>query len=88
MLFLFILLILGIATGLLSILFKLLKKPLGLAFKLLLNALSGFVFLFIFNILGSFFKISLGLNWLNAIVAGVLGIPGVVLLLLLKYFIL
>ncbi|MGI6028730.1 MAG: pro-sigmaK processing inhibitor BofA family protein [Candidatus Heteroscillospira sp.] len=87
MLIVFFIIILGIATGILSILFKLLKKPIGLAFKLLLNALSGFVFLFVFNILGSFFEISLGLNFINALVAGVLGVPGVVLLLLVKYLI-
>ena len=87
MIILFIIFIVGLAMGLLSLTFKLLKKPLGLAVKLLLNALCGSVFLFIFNVLGSFFELSLGVNWLNAIVAGVLGVPGVVLLLLLKYLI-
>ena len=87
MLLLFVIFIVGLGLGLLSLLFKLLKKPLGLALKLLMNALCGFVFLFIFNVLGSFFELSLGVNWLNAIVAGVLGVPGVVLLLLIKYFI-
>ena len=82
---LFIILIVGIAMGILSLLFGLLKKPMALALKLLLNALSGFVFLFLFNIVGSFFEVSLGLNWINAIVTGVLGVPGVALLLLVKY---
>jgi inhibitor of the pro-sigma K processing machinery len=75
----------GIAVGLVSLLWSLLKKPLGLALKIFLHALSGFVFLFIFNILGSYLGGSLGLNWVNAIVTGVLGVPGVVLLLLIKY---
>ena len=73
------------AIGLIVLLLKLLRKPIKWAFKLLLHALFGFVFLFIFNFFGSIVGITLGLNWLNAIVTGVLGIPGVILLLLLTY---
>lgn len=87
MLILFFVITLAVAGGLFSLLLKLLKKPLGLAFKLLLHAISGFVFLGIFNILGSFFEITLGFNWFNAIITGVFGIPGVVLLLLMRYLI-
>jgi len=67
------------------LLLKLLRKPIKWAFKLLLHALFGFVFLFIFNLFGSLIGLTLGLNWLNAVVTGVLGIPGVILLLLLTY---
>lgn len=81
----FIFIVIGIAAGVFSLLFTILKRPMALAFRLLLNAISGFVFLFIFNIFGSYWGITLGLNWLNAIVTGVLGIPGVVLLLLVRY---
>lgn len=87
MLTVFLIIALAIAGALFTLLLKLLRKPLGLMLKLLLHAISGFVFLFIFNILGSFFELSLGMNWLNAIVAGTLGIPGVVLLLLVRYLI-
>ena len=45
----------------------------------------GYIALFIFNFVGAWVGLSLGLNWLNAIVTGVLGIPGVILLLLIKY---
>lgn len=80
-----IILLCGLAVLLLSLLFKLLKAPIRWAFKLLLNALLGFVALFLVNILGSFVGLSLGMNWLNAIITGVLGLPGIVLLLLIKY---
>jgi inhibitor of the pro-sigma K processing machinery len=70
---------------LLALLFKILKTPLKWAFKLLLNTLTGFVALLILNFFGSWVGISLGVNWINAIIVGVLGLPGVVLLLLLKY---
>jgi len=76
---------LAAAAGLLLLLLKLLRKPIKWALKLLLHALFGFVALFIFNFFGSIVGITLGLNWVNAIVTGVLGIPGVILLLLLTY---
>ncbi len=64
---------------------KLLSAPLRLAAKLLINALVGFAVLFLLNFAGGPLGLSLGINWLNAIVVGLLGAPGVVLLLLLKY---
>ena len=77
--------LLVLALGLIGILLTLLKKPINWAVKLLLHALFGFIFLFIFDFFGGFVGLSLGLNWVNAIVTGVLGVPGVVLLLLIKY---
>lgn len=75
-----------VAGVLLLILFiKLFSTPLRWALKLLLNALTGFIALFVLNFLGGFIGLSLGVNWFNAIVIGVLGVPGVALLLLLKY---
>ena len=43
--------------------------------------------LFIFNFIGGFFDFSLGINTVNALVAGILGIPGVILLVLIQNFI-
>ena len=82
---LIVLVLLGIAGGLISLLLKLLRKPMKWAFKLLLHALFGFVFLFLFNFFGAWVDLSLELNWVNAAVTGVLGVPGVVILLLVKY---
>ena len=53
--------------------------------KLLLNTAIGFAALFLLNFFGSAIGITLGLNWINALVIGVAGFPGLVLLLLLKY---
>lgn len=86
MTFLVVIVLLAVAVGLLSLLFRLLKAPIKLVFKLLLHTLLGFAALFIFNFVGSWTGISLGINWLNAVIVGVLGIPGVILLLLLKFF--
>ena len=68
------------------LLIRLLLKPLKWAVKLLLNALGGFVLLFVVNFVGSWVGLSVGITWLNALVAGVLGLPGVALLLVLKFF--
>ncbi len=80
-----IVILLAVGGGLLGLLLKLLKKPIKWVFKLLLHALFGFIFLFVFNFLGAWFGISLEITWLSAIVTGVFGIPGVVVLLILTY---
>ena len=64
---------------------KLLTAPIRFAAKMLINALVGFVVLFLLNFVGGIVGLSLGINWFNALVVGIFGAPGVVLLLLLKY---
>ncbi len=66
---------------------KLFLTPIKWIFKLLINTGIGFVCLWVLNYFGAFFGISLGLNWVNALVVGVFGFPGLVLLLLIKYLI-
>lgn len=61
------------------LLVAILKTPMKLLLKLFINMLCGFVMLFVFNFFGGFFDLALGINATNAIVAGVLGIPGIVL---------
>ncbi len=75
-----------IGIFLLWLIIKLFSTPIKWALKLLLNAVLGFVMLFIFNFLGGFVGLELTVGWLSAIVAGVLGIPGIVLLLLIENF--
>ncbi len=70
---------------LLILFFKLLAKPLKWIFKLLLNALSGFIALVLINFVGGFIGLSLTVNVVNCLVAGFLGLPGVILLILIKY---
>ncbi|NCB74652.1 MAG: pro-sigmaK processing inhibitor BofA [Clostridia bacterium] len=74
-----------ICVLLVVLLFKILKTPLKWALKLLLNAAGGFIALVILNFFGGFVGLSLTINLLNCLVAGILGLPGVVLLLVLKY---
>ena len=72
---------------LLWLIIKLFLTPIKWIFKLLINTGIGFVGLWVVNFFGDFFGISLGLNWINALVVGVLGFPGLVLLLAMKYLI-
>ncbi len=75
-----------IAVFLLWLVIKIFATPIKWALKLLLNAIIGFVMLFIFNFLGGFIGLSLSVGWVSAIVAGVLGVPGIILLLLIENF--
>ncbi len=79
-----LILLLFCALGFLLI--KLLIKPIGWALKLLFHALIGFAALFVLNFFGSVIGISLDLTWFNAFITGLLGLPGVVLLLAAQYF--
>jgi len=60
-------------------------KPMKWLLKLAVNTVLGFIGLFVFNWLGSYIGLSLGINIINAAVVGVLGLPGLVLLLFLKW---
>ena len=78
----------AVCVLLLLLLLAIIRLPLKFAVKLLLNMASGLVLLFVFNALGGMFDIDpLGINAVNALVSGVLGIPGVVLLVLVHNFI-
>ena len=67
------------------IVFKLFSLPIRWIFKLLINTAAGFVFLFLFNYIGAFIGLALGVNIINAVIIGILGIPGLILLLLVKW---
>ena len=61
------------------------SAPLRLAGKALLNTLLGLGALILLNVTAPFTGLSLGVNLFNALVVGVLGVPGVVLLLLVQW---
>lgn len=79
-----ILLIAALVVGAILIL-KILTKPIRWIFKLLLNAAFGFVLLFLVNFFGDPVGIYITLNLINSLVAGFLGVPGVILLVLLHF---
>ena len=60
--------------------------PIRIAIKLIINACLGMLLIFIINLIGNSFSFHIGLNILNAIIVGILGIPGATLLVILKIF--
>lgn len=74
-----------IGAFLLLALARIFRSPLKLAGKLLLNTLLGFLALWLVAATSAHTGIALGMNLANALVVGVLGPPGFVLLLLLQW---
>ena len=66
---------------------RVLYTPLRWALTLLINGLLGGAALWLLNWIGGLFGFSLPLNPLTALLVGVLGIPGLVLVALLKYWV-
>ena len=66
-------------------LLRIFSTPLRLALKLLANTALGFLALWAVHATAAFTGITLGLNLWNALVIGVLGLPGFVLLLLAQW---
>lgn len=62
----------------------LLVAPLKFILKLILNGILGGIALFLLNLVGGLFGVTIGLNPWTALIVGILGLPGVVLLYILK----
>lgn len=73
-----------IGVALLYLTIKFLKWPL----KILLNGIIGIVLLYVVNYLGAYFNlgIEIGINAVTALIAGFLGVPGVIFLIVFKMF--
>ena len=64
---------------------RLFSSPLKLAVRVLLNAALGFGAMWLLNLTSSWTGLSLGLNLFNGLVVGILGVPGFVLLVLVRW---
>lgn len=67
---------------LLFLIIKLFKWPL----KIILNGIFGVILLYVVNLIGANFGITIGINIVTALIAGTLGIPGVIALIIFKVF--
>ncbi|MDK2822005.1 MAG: inhibitor of the pro-sigma processing machinery [Clostridia bacterium] len=63
---------------------NILLKPLKLIFKIFVNSFFGLILLWAFNFIGAFFSFFIPLNWLTVLIAGFLGLPGLILLIFLR----
>ena len=61
---------------------KLLKVSLKVIWKLLVNAFCGVMLLIVFNFVGGMIGLTILITPLRALIAGIFGIPGVILLLI------
>ena len=76
----------GLLAGFLLVaLIRVFSVPLKVTLKLLANTLLGFGVLWLINRTAALTGVSLGLNLWNALTIGILGLPGVVLLLLVQW---
>ncbi|WP_312699547.1 pro-sigmaK processing inhibitor BofA family protein [Sedimentibacter sp.] len=60
-------------------------EPLKFLGKLILNSVLGAVFLMVFNYFGQYFDLYIAVNEVTALVLGILGIPGFIAILLVKF---
>lgn len=67
---------------LLFLLGKTLLIPLKILLKMVMNSLLGGVLLLVLNALGSAVGLMIPLNLVNAVTVGILGVPGIIMLLL------
>lgn len=62
-----------------------LHRPLGRLLSLLVRSSLGLAVLACLQQLGGLFGVTLGVNWVNALILGALGVPGFGLLLMLQW---
>lgn len=63
----------------------LLLVPLKIVWRLIYNGIIGGVVLWLLNLIGGYFGFTLAINPLTALIVGFLGVPGVILLVILKF---
>jgi inhibitor of the pro-sigma K processing machinery len=71
-----------IAIVAMVILVKLFSWPLKILGKLILNGVLGFVLLLLVNFAGQYIGITIPMNAITVIIAGFLGVPGVIFLII------
>ncbi len=74
-----------IGVGALFIVLKLLALPMKLIIKLVINGLVGGVVIYVINLIGLNFGFFIDLNWITALIVGILGVPGVVIVAILHF---
>lgn len=63
---------------------KIFIVPIKIIFKLIINSLIGSLIIFLINLVGGFFGFHIGLNLITSIFVGILGIPGAIVIIIVK----
>lgn len=58
--------------------------PLKNILKLVFNSILGGIIIYIINLVGMIFGFHIGLNIITSLIVGILGVPGAILLIILK----
>ena len=58
--------------------------PIKTIYKLIINSVLGGIIIFVINLIGAFFDFHIGLNLITSIFVGVLGIPGAIVIIIIK----
>ncbi|MEG1918119.1 MAG: pro-sigmaK processing inhibitor BofA family protein [Oscillospiraceae bacterium] len=74
-----------LAVVLFAVIVRVFRTPLALLLKLLVNTLLGFFALYLLQLTAGFTGFAVGLSLWNALTIGILGLPGLGLLLLLQW---
>lgn len=80
-----VIVIAALALLFIVLLIKLLKTPIKWAFRILIHMLVGLLTLIAINIFGAALGVELELSWVNCLVSGIFGLPGVIVLLVIHY---
>ncbi len=81
------LIVLAWVVGVLIILVlgKAMLLPLKIVLRLVINGILGGVAILVINLIGGPLGFTLALNPISALIAGILGLPGIILLVILKF---
>ncbi|HWP97254.1 MAG TPA: pro-sigmaK processing inhibitor BofA family protein [Syntrophomonadaceae bacterium] len=60
---------------------QLFLKPIKILWKLVFNSIVGLILLFVVNYIGGYFSFALPYNIITVLIAGFLGIPGILMLI-------
>ena len=66
---------------------RLFVLPIKTILKLVVNSIFGGILIYGVNWIGSIFSFHIGLNFITAVLVGILGVPGAVLLVIIKLLI-
>lgn len=66
---------------------KIFIVPIKIITKIVINSILGAILLYVINLIGTVWGLHIGVNAITALVVGILGIPGAILLLILTIFI-
>ncbi len=76
-----------VAILVLFIILKILALPVKIIIKLVINGLIGGFIIWLINLIGANFGFTITLNWITAVLVGIFGIPGAIVIAIIQMFV-